>query len=76
MVSSWLSKVILSASSSLISTNWPDFTLSTSLWGKGSAAGERMKPALGIACGSCGMTGFAGSGSVIVAVPKGAVEWF
>ena len=68
MVSSWLSKVILLASSSLISTNWSDFTLSTCLWGKDSAAGERTKLVLGLVFVSCGRTGFAGGGLVVVVV--------
>ena len=76
MASSWLSKVMLSASSSLISTNWPDFTLSTSLRGKGSAAGERTTPALELVCGSCGRGGFIGRWVVVVAAPEDAVEWF
>ena len=38
---------MLSANSSLISTNWPDLILSTILWGKGSAAGDSTNPAVG-----------------------------
>lgn len=41
---------MLSARSSLISTNWPDLTLSTSFCGNGSDAGERIRPEL---CGGC-----------------------
>ena len=68
-----LTNVILSANSSLILTNWPDLTLSTSLRGKGSSASERTKEALGFACGSCGRTGFTQGGLVVVATPEGAV---
>ena len=39
---------MLSASSSLISMNCPDLALSTSLRGKGSAAGDSMSPAVGV----------------------------
>ncbi len=35
---------MLSAASSLISTNRPERTFSTSFWGKGCVAGERLKP--------------------------------
>ena len=39
---------MLSANSSRISINCPERTLSTSLRGKGSAAGERTRPKLGV----------------------------
>ena len=37
---------MLSAKSSLISMNWPKLTLSTNLRGNGSAAGDRIRPAV------------------------------
>ena len=43
---SWLIRAMLSASRSLISTNWPAWTLFTSVCGNGSQAGERIKPGL------------------------------
>ena len=43
---------MLSASSSFISTNWPELTLSTSFLGKGSAAGDRMSAVVSAGC--CG----------------------
>ena len=44
---SWLTRAMLSASRSRISTNWPDCTLCTSVCGIGSQAGERIKPGRG-----------------------------
>lgn len=44
MVSSCCTREILSVSSSRISVNWPERTLSTSLRGNGADAGERISP--------------------------------
>ena len=56
MVSSCCTKEILSVSSSRISVNWPERTLSTSLRGNGADAGERIRPpdctSSGVAVGS------------------------
>ena len=53
---------MLSASSSLISTNCPDLTLSTSFRGKGSAAGDSTR--LDVGGSMCGA--LAGDGLVVV----------
>ena len=74
---------MLSAKSSLISTNWPDLTLSTSLRGNGSAAGDSTRPELRAGCDSCDNVG---GGSIEVLFPtipdwcwasvvKGVVAW-
>ena len=34
----------MSVSKSLISTNWPERTLSTTFYGKGAVAGDKLKP--------------------------------
>lgn len=66
---------MLSASSSRSSINWPDRTLSTTLRGKGSAAGDRTRPACVVGSGRgverIGCTG----GTTGAEVVTGGVDW-
>lgn len=70
--SCWRS-AILSARSSRISTNWPVRTLVTNLWGKGSAAGDKMSPLSRF--WAAGMDGLiVGGGMGLTGVTVGVVE--
>jgi hypothetical protein len=60
---------MLSAKSSLISMNWPELTLSISLWGNGSAAGDSTRSAVAAGWGSCGRRELAEEGCVEVLAP-------
>jgi len=73
----------MSAKSSLILTNWPDLTLSTSLRGNVSAAGDSTRSELRAGCDGCDNVGGWSVEVLFLTIPdwcwasavKGVVAW-